>query len=109
MNVPSSPTPQKELIRVRRAAQLTLPEKFRQRFHVKEGDYILAEMLPRGMVLKPVSVVSRESAWRNIFLSAKNVRPSSSVRSKPPQVQEAAVAKIIKASRTKTKNEADRS
>jgi AbrB family looped-hinge helix DNA binding protein len=54
------------LMRVRRAAQLTLPADIRQALNVQEGDYLEASVTPEGVLLKPVAVVQRERAWQRI-------------------------------------------
>ena len=63
------------LVRVRRAAQLTLPAELRQALDVKEGDYLEAEVVAGGVLLKPVSVVTRRHlAWEKIKRAASKVR-----------------------------------
>lgn len=58
------------LLRVRKSAQLTLPAEIRRALKVDEGDYLEAELVKGGVLLKPVSVVARrkqrEQAWRRI-------------------------------------------
>jgi AbrB family looped-hinge helix DNA binding protein len=49
------------LVRLRRAAQLTLPQDIREAAKLKEGDYLEAEVTPSGAILlKPVSIAHRE-------------------------------------------------
>ncbi|MGH7059383.1 MAG: AbrB/MazE/SpoVT family DNA-binding domain-containing protein [Stellaceae bacterium] len=50
------------LVRVRRMAQLTLPAEVRRALNVKEGDYLDAEIVDEGVLLKPVAVVERDRA-----------------------------------------------
>jgi AbrB family looped-hinge helix DNA binding protein len=48
------------LIRMRRAAQITLPREIREAAHLEEGDYLEAEVTESGaIVLKPVSIARR--------------------------------------------------
>ncbi len=54
------------LLRVRRAAQLTLPVEIRRALDVKEGDYLEARITKDGVLLKPVSMVERKRAWEGI-------------------------------------------
>src|SRR5439155_12527082 len=54
------------LMRVRRLAQLTLPAEVRRALNVQEGDYLEAEIVKDGVLLKPVAVVERERAWQRI-------------------------------------------
>ena len=62
------------LMRVRRAAQLTLPADVRQALNVQEGDYLEAEIVKGGVLLKPVSVVERKRAWKRIEKTVADVR-----------------------------------
>ena len=48
------------LVRLRRAAQITLPLDIRQAARLKEGDYLEAEVTAEGILLRPVSVDRRE-------------------------------------------------
>ncbi len=49
------------LVRIRRAAQITLPRDIREAAHLEEGDYLEAEVTPSGAVLlKPVNIAGRE-------------------------------------------------
>jgi AbrB family looped-hinge helix DNA binding protein len=54
------------LIKVTRNGQVTLPSEVRKALQVKEGDYIAAEAFGSGVFLKPVSVVDREEAERQL-------------------------------------------
>ena len=42
------------LVRLKRAAQITLPVALRKRFNLEEGDYLEAEAVEDGILLKPV-------------------------------------------------------
>jgi AbrB family looped-hinge helix DNA binding protein len=55
------------LVKVRRAAQITLPAEVRQKLKVKEGDYLDAEVVGNSVVLKPVAVLDRETAWEKLM------------------------------------------
>lgn len=48
------------LVRVRRAAQITLPRDIRRAARLEEGDYLEAEITEGGILLRPVRVGSRE-------------------------------------------------
>jgi AbrB family looped-hinge helix DNA binding protein len=49
------------LVKVPRAAQITLPRDIRAAVRLEEGDYLEAEVTDSGMiVLKPVSITGRE-------------------------------------------------
>lgn len=48
------------LIRMRRAAQITLPREIREAARLEEGDYLEAEVTESGTILlKPVSIARR--------------------------------------------------
>ena len=47
------------LVKLRRAAQITLPLEIRQAARIKEGDYLEAEVTEAGILLRPVSVGRR--------------------------------------------------
>ena len=48
------------LVKVRRAAQITLPREIRDATHLAEGDYLEAELTRDGILLRPVSIAGRE-------------------------------------------------
>lgn len=48
------------LVRVRRAAQITMPREIRQAAHLEEGDYLEAEVTEAGILLRPVSIGGRQ-------------------------------------------------
>ncbi len=48
------------LVKVRRAAQITLPREIRQAIHLEEGDYLEAQVTDDGILLRPVSIEGRE-------------------------------------------------
>ena len=49
-----------DLVRVRRAGQITLPRKVREVMNLGEGDYLEPRFTEGGVLLRPVSVRSRE-------------------------------------------------
>src|SRR5207253_5395792 len=65
---------QMALMRVRRLAQLTLPAEVRRALNVQEGDYLEAQIVKDGVLLKPVAVVKRERAWQRIQEVTSRVR-----------------------------------
>ncbi|WP_176722407.1 AbrB/MazE/SpoVT family DNA-binding domain-containing protein [Candidatus Thiosymbion oneisti] len=48
------------LVKVQRAAQITLPRQIKDAAHLAEGDYLEAELTSEGILLRPVSIGSRE-------------------------------------------------
>ena len=49
-----------QLVRLKRAAQITLPPELRKQFNLAEGDYLEITATKDGILLKPVSVVARK-------------------------------------------------
>lgn len=62
------------LVKVLRAGQVTLPANVRAQLRVKQGDYLEAEVVEGGLLLKPVSMVEREKAWQRIREAQRSVR-----------------------------------
>ena len=49
-----------DLVRVRRAGQITLPREVRDAMNLGEGDYLAPQFTKGGVLLRPVSVRARE-------------------------------------------------
>lgn len=54
------------LVKVRRAAQITLPAEIRKQLEMAEGDYLEAEIVDGGVLLKPRTKMDRKKAWAGI-------------------------------------------
>jgi AbrB family looped-hinge helix DNA binding protein len=48
------------LVKVRHAAQITLPHEIRDAVHLEEGDYLEAQVTDEGILLHPVSIGRRD-------------------------------------------------
>jgi AbrB family looped-hinge helix DNA binding protein len=92
---------QMALMRVRRMAQLTLPAEVRRALNVQEGDYLEAEIVKDGVLLKPVAVVQRKRAWQRIQKAAGRVRRSEPLAIEDNEAEEEAIAADVKAMRKK--------
>lgn len=69
------------LVRVKQRAQITLPAEARKALRVKEGDYLEAEVVENGVLLRPVAVIDRAEADRQlgeILSQVKLVGPAPS-------------------------------
>jgi AbrB family looped-hinge helix DNA binding protein len=55
------------LVKLLRGGQVTLPAEVRQKLKLAQGDYLEAEVVENGVLLKPVSVVEREKAWDDLM------------------------------------------
>ena len=60
MNKNTSEEHRSALVKVRRAAQITLPREIRQAAHLEEGDYLEAKVTDAGILLRPVRIGSHE-------------------------------------------------
>ena len=49
-----------DLVRVRRAGQITLPREVRDAMNLGEGDYLEPRFTKGGVLLRPVSIRARE-------------------------------------------------
>jgi AbrB family looped-hinge helix DNA binding protein len=87
------------LMRIRNAAQLTLPADVRKALNVKEGDYLEASVVNGGVLLKPVSVVERDRAWRGIVKATGKVMQRNPRSKKDDLSDERSIAREVKASR----------
>src|SRR5437879_2453767 len=85
------------LVRVRRLAQLTLPAEMRRALNVQEGDYLEAEIVKGGVLLKPVAVVERERAWQRIQDIKSRVRDRKPAVAKSDREIEEGIAGGVKA------------
>jgi AbrB family looped-hinge helix DNA binding protein len=54
------------LIKVGRAAQITLPAEIRRQLEIVEGDYLKIEVVDGGVLLKPITKAERKKAWAEI-------------------------------------------
>ena len=82
------------LMRVRRAAQLTLPAEIRRALHVKDGDYLEAKVVKNGVLLKPVAITDRERAWKKIEEITSRVRDRNPTGD--PKADEEWIAREVK-------------
>lgn len=89
------------LLRLKRAAQITIPAELRKRFNLEEGDYLEAEAVEEGILLKPVTVVEREQAWDTVLQAMGTVQDRMPDPKQAPQEQEEEIASWVKESRRK--------
>lgn len=84
------------LVKVKRFAQVTLPSEVRKQFKIVEGDYLEAEAVEDGILLKPVSVVEKKGAWKDLFDVIDRVAARSPKSRKSARQEEEEIAEIIK-------------
>ena len=73
------------LVKLRKSAQLTLPTEIREALKLAEGDYLEAEIVPGGVLPRPVDVVRREAAGtpRRARRDAEVAKPPTSAGGNP--------------------------
>ncbi|MGH6898264.1 MAG: AbrB/MazE/SpoVT family DNA-binding domain-containing protein [Geminicoccaceae bacterium] len=87
------------LVRVLRGGQVTLPAAVRQKLKLAQGDYLEAEVVDNGVLLKPVSDVEQEKAWQRVVEAPKSVRYIGPEPRPSPEEEEEWLAEQIKAAR----------
>jgi AbrB family looped-hinge helix DNA binding protein len=94
------------LMRVRRMAQLTLPAEVRRALNVQEGDYLEAQIVQDGVLLKPVAVVERARAWQRIEAIKGRVRDLKPRSGRSDAEVEGEIADAVKEFRRKKRKHA---
>jgi AbrB family looped-hinge helix DNA binding protein len=84
------------LVRLKRAAQITLPAELRKQFHLQEGDYLEVEAVEGGILLKPVAFIERQKAWEQVRAVLDRVHAKLPPSDKSPLEQEEEITRIIK-------------
>ncbi|HQU32645.1 MAG: AbrB/MazE/SpoVT family DNA-binding domain-containing protein [Planctomycetia bacterium] len=84
------------LLKLRKFAQITLPADLRKKFNLTEGDFLEAEAVEKGILLKPVTVVEREKTWNQLFETMKKVKDRKSKQKQGVKEQEEEIAKMVK-------------
>jgi AbrB family looped-hinge helix DNA binding protein len=62
------------VIKIRERAQITLPAELRKALKVGQGDYLEAEVVEGGVMLKPIAFVDREAAKARVKEAMDTVR-----------------------------------
>jgi AbrB family looped-hinge helix DNA binding protein len=84
------------LLKILRSAQITLPVELRRQFNLVEGDYLDAQAVAGGILLKPVSVVEREKAWDEVMAVMKEVHAKHPATKLSSEEEEEWIAKQVK-------------
>jgi AbrB family looped-hinge helix DNA binding protein len=87
------------LLNIKRFAQVTLPPDLRKKFNLAEGDYLEAEAIKEGILIKPVSVVERQKAGKALLKLLAEVHDQQPPTPKSPREQEEEIAGEVKAFR----------
>lgn len=83
------------LVKLRHRSQITLPADLRRALQVREGDYLEAALVEGGLMLKPVAIVDRAAAWREIEAAQASVRPTAEQAGKSEARQEQEILEIV--------------
>ena len=84
------------LLKLKRAAQITIPADLRKKFNLHEGDYLEAEAVEGGILLKPVTVMERKQAGDELLKLLDRVHAKLPPSDKSPKEQEEEITRIIK-------------
>jgi AbrB family looped-hinge helix DNA binding protein len=89
------------LVKVRRAAQITLPAAIRRQLEIAEGDYLEARVVEGNVVLKPASAVKRANARQQIREAQRSVRYAGPEPRPSPEDEEKMIFEEVEALRHK--------
>jgi len=84
------------LVKIKRFAQVTLPPEVRRKFNLNEGDYLEAEAVADGILLKPVTVIERKKAWNRLFDVLDSVEEQKPKRKRTSKQEEEEIAEMVK-------------
>src|SRR5262245_8644680 len=87
------------LVRLLRGGQVTLPAAVRRKLKLVQGDYLEAEVVGNGVLLRPASDLEREKALQQMFTAKARVRPTPEQAKKSPEEQEREIFEEVKAMR----------
>ncbi|MDH3604149.1 MAG: AbrB/MazE/SpoVT family DNA-binding domain-containing protein [Candidatus Tectomicrobia bacterium] len=84
------------LLKVKQKSQITLPAALRKQFNLQEGDYLEAEAVENGILLKPVSIINRQQARQELRDVLDQVHAKLPPSDLSPTEQEEEINRIIK-------------
>jgi AbrB family looped-hinge helix DNA binding protein len=87
------------LLKILRSSQITLPAELRRQFGLAEGDYLEAQAVKEGILLKPVSAIERQQAGRALKQLLTRVHAKQPASKLSPREQEEWIAQEVKAFR----------
>ena len=71
------------LVRLRERAQITLPQEVRNALRVKQGDYLEAEIVEGGVLLRPTTVIDRDASRARLQALFADGRQGTDPAAKP--------------------------
>jgi AbrB family looped-hinge helix DNA binding protein len=98
---PASKGSQMAPVKVRRAAQITLPAAIRRQLEIAEGDYLDAAVVEGNVVLEPVFDAKRAKAWQQIREAQRSVRYAGPEPRPSPEDEEKMIFEEVEALRHK--------
>ena len=84
------------LVKIKRFSQVTLPPEVRRKFNLNEGDYLEAEAVADGILLKPVTVIERKKAWNRLFDVLDSVEEQKPKRKRSAKQEEEEITEMVK-------------
>jgi AbrB family looped-hinge helix DNA binding protein len=86
-------------VRLLRGGKVTLPAAVRHNLELAEGDWLEAEVVESGVLLKPVLDGGRQQALEQMLAAKARVRPTPEQAKKSPEDQEREIFEEVKAMR----------
>jgi bifunctional DNA-binding transcriptional regulator/antitoxin component of YhaV-PrlF toxin-antitoxin module len=86
-------------VRLLRGGKVTLPAALRHKLALAQGDYLEAELVESGVLLKPFSDVGRQRALEQMLAAKARVRPTPEQAKKSSEEQEREIFEEVKAMR----------
>ncbi len=87
------------LLKILRSSQVTLPAELRRQFGLSEGDYLEAQAVKDGILLKPVAVVERQRAGHALSNLLARVHAKQPTSPRSAREQEEWIAQEVTAFR----------
>ena len=87
------------LLKILRSSQITLPAELRRQFGLAEGDYLEAQAVKEGILLKPVTVVERKKAGHALANLLARVHAKQPASLNSAREQEESIAREVSAFR----------
>ncbi len=83
-------------VKVRQAADITLPEEARAKLGVSEGDELDVEVVEGGVLLRPVAEIDRRAAWERVLRAPEAVRYIGPEPRPSPEEEEEQIFAIVR-------------
>jgi AbrB family looped-hinge helix DNA binding protein len=75
-------------VRLLRGGKVTLPAAVRRKLELTQGDYLEAELVDDGVLLRPVSDIEREQAWAELIRIIDEPKRRSPTTMSPEEEEE---------------------